>query len=158
MNKMLILLEQLHLENDVRQLKNANIDRVVVNADNSYVFYVSASHIVPLEEIRKLFSAKNEFPYPSDFVFDWMSSYTAEDVQDYAMFILNGLKGRFPQIDFINEGSLSFEENTLKIEVLNDIQLNQMQQLYKIFDKYFNKFGIQIGFDAYIDQKITNLH
>ena len=92
MNKMLILLEQLHLENDVRQLKNANIDRVVVNADNSYVFYVSASHIVPLEEIRKLFSAKNEFPYPSDFVFDWMSSYTAEDVQDYAMFILNGLK------------------------------------------------------------------
>ena len=69
------------------------------------------------------------------------------------MFILNGLKGRFPQIDFINEGSLSFEENTLKIEVLNDIQLNQMQQLYKIFDKYFNKFGIQIGFDAYIDQK-----
>ena len=42
MNKMLILLEQLHLENDVRQLKNANIDRVVVNADNSYVFYVSA--------------------------------------------------------------------------------------------------------------------
>ena len=67
MNKMLILLEQLHLENDVRQLKNANIDRVVVNADNSYVFYVSASHIVPLEEIRKLFSAKNEFPYPSDF-------------------------------------------------------------------------------------------
>ena len=30
------------------------------------------------------------------------------------MFILNGLKGRFPQIDFINEGSLSFEENTLK--------------------------------------------
>lgn len=37
MNKMLILLEQLHLENDVRQLKNANIDRVVVKIGRAHV-------------------------------------------------------------------------------------------------------------------------
>ena len=48
MNKMLILLQQLHLENEVNELKRATIEKVVVNADNSYVFYIVASHIVPL--------------------------------------------------------------------------------------------------------------
>jgi DNA polymerase-3 subunit alpha (Gram-positive type) len=151
MNKMLILLQQLHLEDEVVELKQANIEKVIVNADNSYVFYVVASHIVPLNEIRVLFSAKKEFPYPCDFIFDWMSSYTPTDVKEYALFIFNGLKSRFPQLEFIKEESLSFEENTLNIEVLNEIQLSQLQHLYKIFDKYFNKFGIQIGFNAYID-------
>ena len=81
MNKMLILLQQLHLEDEVVELKQANIEKVIVNADNSYVFYVVASHIVPLNEIRVLFSAKKEFPYPCDFIFDWMSSYTPTDVK-----------------------------------------------------------------------------
>ena len=93
---------------------------------NSYVFYIVASHIVPLEEIRVLFAAKNEFPYPCDFIFDWMSSYTDQDVKEYALFIFNGLKKRFPQIEFLNQDSLSFEENTLKMEVLNEIQFESV--------------------------------
>lgn len=152
MNKMLILLQQLHLENEVVELKKATIDKVVVHSNHSYVFYISNDMIVPLQEVRILFSAKNEFPYTCDFIFDWMSSYTSDDVLEYAMFIFNGLKNRYPQIEFIQPDVLSFDENTLKIEVLNDIQLNQMKQLYKVFDKYFNKFGIQIGFEAFIDK------
>lgn len=153
MNKMLVLLQQLHLENEAVELKKANIDKVVVQNDNSYVFYISASHIVPLDEIRILFAAKGEFPYPCDFIFDWMTSYTSNDVKEYALFILNGLKTRFPQVNYIHADSLSFKDNTLYIEVLNEIQLNQMKMLYSVFDKYFNKFGIQIGFNAYIDQQ-----
>lgn len=152
MNKMLILLQQLHLENEVTYLKKASMEKVTVCKDNSYIFSITAASIIPLEEIRLLFTAKKEFPYPCDFHFEWLSAYQAEDVIDYALFIFDGLKQRFPQIDFIKKESLSFENNTLKIEVINDIQLHQMQKLYKIFDKYFNKFGIQIGFEAYIDQ------
>ncbi|MEG0276746.1 MAG: PolC-type DNA polymerase III [Coprobacillus sp.] len=152
MNKMLVLLKQLHLEDNVSCLSNAQIEKVVVNQDNSYVFYISSSQIVPLDEIRILFAAKNEFPYPCDFIFDWMSSYSDNDVKEYALFIFNGMRSRFPQVEFIKSEHLKFEENTLKIEVINDIQLNQIQHLYKIFDKYFNKFGIQIGFEAFIDE------
>jgi len=152
MDKMLILLQQLHLENDVVELKNAHIKKVIVHKDNSYLFYIYASHIVPLKEIELLFKAKHQFPYPCDFIFDWMSSYTQQDVKEYASFIFGELKNRFPQVSFITKDSLSFIENTLKIEVLNDIQLNQLKHLYKIFDKYFSKFGFQIEFDAFIDQ------
>lgn len=152
MDKMLILLKQLHLQDEVNALKHAYIERVVVHKDNSYTFYIGSAHIVPLNEIRLLFSAKNEFPYPCEFLFDWASSYTQKDVIEYALFIFDGLKQRFPQIDFIKEELLSFEDNTLRIEVVNEIQLQQLEKLYKIFDKYFNKFGMQIGFHAYIDQ------
>ena len=151
MNQMLILLEQLHIQDELNELKKATIDRVVVNKDNSYVFYISSTRIVPLNEVRLLFLAKAKFPYPCDFIFDWMSSYTSQDVLEYALFIFDGLKKRFPQISYIKENHLSFEENTLKIEVLNEIQYTQLEHLYKIFDKYFNKFGIQIGFEAFID-------
>ncbi len=152
MNEMQTLLKLLHLENEVQDLKKATLDKVVVHSDNSFVFFISSSKIAPLEEIRILFSAKNEYPYSCDFIFDWMSSYTPDDVLEYALFIFNGLKNRFPQIRFIDQSHLSFEDNILKIEVINEIQLNQIQHLYKIFDKYFNKFGIQIGFEAYINQ------
>lgn len=152
MDEMKILLKQLHVIDEVKELKKASLDRVVLHPDHSFDFFISCSQIVPLQEIRILFSAKKEFPYPCDFIFDWMSSYTTSDVLEYALFIFNGLKKRYPQVQFIEQDHLTFEDNTLNIEVLNEIQLNQIQHLYKIFDKYFNKFGIQIGFDAYIDQ------
>ena len=152
MNKMLILLQQLHIENEVNELKYASINKVVVNKDNSYVFYIVSSKIVPLQEIKILFSAKKMFPYPCDFIFDWMSNYTDKDILEYALFIFGGLKNRFPQVNFIEKDHLSFEDQKLKIEVINDIQLNQFQHLYNIFNKYFSKFGIHIQFEAYIDQ------
>ncbi len=151
MNYMSILLQQLHLQDQVTQLKNADITKVIVHKDNSYDFYICAKHIIPLKEIKLLFSAKHEFPYPIEFFFDWMNSYTAEDIIDYAIFIFDHLKGRFPQIQLIKKENLHIENEILKIEVLNEIQLTQLQHLYKIFDKYFCKYGIQINFEAYID-------
>ena len=38
MNKILILLQQLHIDDQVTVLKNALMDKVVVNQDNSYIF------------------------------------------------------------------------------------------------------------------------
>ena len=151
MDYMFVLLQQLHLDEKVNDLKKVTIDKVVVHKDNSYVFYMSSYSIVTIDEIKLLFSAKNEFPYPIDFIFNWKCSYLPEDVKEYAIFIIDGLKSKFPQLQFIKKESLSFHDNVLKIEVLNEIQLNQLQQLYNIFDKYFYRFGFSIDFEAYID-------
>ena len=98
MNKMLILLEQLHLTDKVTQLKTATMDKVVVNKDNSYMFYISAPQMISLDEIKLLFSAKDEFPYPCDFTFDWLSSYSSENVKEYALFIFENMKKRYLNI------------------------------------------------------------
>ena len=152
MNKMHVLLQQLHINDQVVRLKDAVMHKVVVNKDNSYVFYIRASRIIPVQEIKLLFSSKNEFPYPCDFVFDWGDFYTSQDVKEYAKFIFSAIQNRFPQVSFINEESLTYENGTLNIEVINEIQLEQMHYLYKIFDKYFDKFGIHIHFHAYINE------
>ena len=55
----------------------------------------------------------------------------------YAVYIFSVIQNRFPQVSFIKEENLAFEEHTLKIAVINEIQLEQIQFLYKIFDKYF---------------------
>ena len=53
---------------------------------------------------------------------------------------------------FIQALDLLESEKGCLLYTSNDIQLNQLEKLYKIFDKYFNKFGMQIGFHAFIDQ------
>ena len=152
MNKILILLQQLHIDDQVTVLKNALMDKVVVNQDNSYIFYIRASRIAPIDEIKLLLNARHQFPYPCEFVFDWSDFYLEKDVKEYAVYIFSVIQNRFPQVSFIKEENLAFEEHTLKIAVINEIQLEQIQFLYKIFDKYFSKFGIHIHFHAYINE------
>lgn len=152
MDKMLILLEQLHIQNDVTFLKSVHMDKVVVYKDNSYEFYISGLNIVPVKEIQILLSHKDEFPYPCQFIFKWLNECHDEDILDYSDYIFQNLKKRFPQIQFITRHNLSVDHHVLKIEVLNQIQLEQIKQLYSIFDKYFHRYGIDISFDAFIDQ------
>lgn len=152
MNKMEILLQQLKLEEDVHVLKQAKISKVCVHQDDHYSFFIESDALLPLEEVRLLFSARKTFPYPIEFFFETDTSYDEKDILDYSEFIFNGLKGKNPILGSLNRHSLSFKDNTLFIQVINDIQLKQFHDLYKVFDSYFDKFGIQIGFKAYIDQ------
>ena len=118
MDKMLILLQQLHLENEVSALKHAYIERVIVHKDNSYTFYIGASHIVPLTEIRLLFAAKKEFPYPCEFLFDWASSYTSQDVKEYALFIFDGLNIVFHKLILLKKIYYLLKIILLKLRLL----------------------------------------
>ena len=151
-NRILILLEQLGLENELFEIKKATLEKVVVNNDNSYQFYIVSSSLLPLKEVRILFSAKKNFPYPCDFMFETISKYSKEDILEYSTFIFEGLLKRYPILKTLDQSKFDFRDNTLKMEVINEIQYNQTKELYKVFDKYFSKFGIHIGFEAYIDK------
>ena len=152
-NRILILLEQLGLENEVFEIKKATLEKVVVNSDNSYQFYIVSSSLLPLNEVRILFSAKKNFPYPCDFLFETISKYSKEDILDYSSFVFEELIKRYPILKTLDQSKFEFQENVLKIEVINEIQYNQTKELYKVFEKYFSKFGIHIGFEAFIDKQ-----
>ncbi len=152
MNKTHALLEQLKIENSVESLKNVIITKVVVHRDDSYEFHMMGMHIIPLEEMKTLFLAKSLFPYPCEFIFSWKEECNKQEILDYSYFILHGLKNRYPQLNYIEKDFLSFVDDTLQIEVLNEIQLNQLKFLYSVFDKYFYKFGLKIHFNVFIDK------
>ncbi len=151
MDKMKILLQQLEITDNVEALKHASIDKVCVNQKGHYTFYLFSHTIAPLDEVRILLSAKATFPYPADFHFQWTSAFPQDILLDYAVFIFEGLSRRYGQLTFINRDNIRFSNDILYIEVLNEIQLSQIKHLYKEFDKYFHKFGIDIGFEAVID-------
>ncbi len=152
-NKIDILLKQLNIIDKVFDLKKAVLEKVVVNNDNSYEFYIYSSSLLYFDEVKLLFDSKGVFPYPCDFIFRNNNVYDEKNVLLYSMFIFDKLKTRFPILDTIDLSKISFKDNTLKIEVINEIQFNQMKELYKIFDKYFSKFGIHIDFLAFIDKE-----
>ncbi len=152
MNKISILLKQLEIEDKVSQLKSLHMDKVYVYSDNSYEFHFTGSSLIPVDEMKILYTSKDRFPYPCEFVFHWLTQ-DYENIIDYAMFIFDNLKSRYPQLQNVSADLLSFHDHTLKIEVVNDIQLKSMESLCMLFPRYFLKFGIDIHFEVFINQE-----
>jgi DNA polymerase-3 subunit alpha (Gram-positive type) len=150
-NKIHILLTQFNIEDQVNQLKEAILEKVVVKTDNSYIFYIHSSSLLPVNEVQLLNASKKVFPYPCDFVFTTNQEYEEKDIIEYSQYIFTNLKQRFPILETIDIHKLKYVDNTLKIEVINEIQLNQIKGLINVFDKYFQHFGIHIHFEPFID-------
>ncbi len=153
MNKMNILLEQLQLSEKVQFLKKVNIEKVSVINGNFFEFYFESYSMIPLDELKLLFEAKDLFPYPLEFHFHY-HSYSEEHIISYAEFIFEILKEKKVPISSIEPKHLSFNDNMLKIECINEIQYNQIQSYYNLFEQEFSKFGIKnIKFNAFINME-----
>ena len=153
MNKMLILLEQLGLDNQVHHLKKMIIDKVIVSNSSEFEFYLSAYEMVPIEEIKILLDAKSLFPYPINFNFDF-KNYNEKDMIEYALHIFSANETVMTPISFVNEKALSFDNSVLNIECINEIQIKQVHSFVHLFEKEFKKFGIHnIEFKAYINEE-----
>ncbi len=150
-NKIWILLKQLSINEQVDKLKNSTLRKVTVNQNNFYKFYIHTLQLLPLKEVQILLEAKDKFPYPCEFVFDSVSIYNEKEIIEYIEYIFNSLGKKYPLLKTLDLSKLQFQDNVLSIEVINEIQLHQMQQLYKVFDKYFHNFGIYVDYKTYID-------
>ena len=52
MNKLIILLKQLNIIDQVSILMHANLKKVVVHQDNEYSFYIESKDFIPFEEYQ----------------------------------------------------------------------------------------------------------
>ena len=148
-DRLLVLLRQLKIEDQVYELKKGTLRKVLVKKDNSYFFYIHLLKMIPVKEIEILESAKDAFPYSCHFIFDEIKDdyYIIE----YSQYILKQLEDKYPIIKTLNLDQLSYQEGILSIEVINEIQLNQLKQLFSIFDQYFHDYGIYINYDVHVD-------
>ena len=69
MNKLSILLQQLHIDTN-QAFSQADITRVVVHHDSRYTFYISSPELMPLSNVKALKEAQHLFPYPCEFFFE----------------------------------------------------------------------------------------
>ena len=88
-DKMLILLKQLSIYEEVDKLKDSTLRKVTVNQSNSYGFYIHTLQLLPLKEVQTLLEAKDKFPYPCEFIFDKVSIYNEKEIIEYIEYIFN---------------------------------------------------------------------
>lgn len=150
MNKMEILLKQLKVT-DTPLLSGSEMKKVVVHKDNHYTFLISSEHLLPLKEVTSLLDHREAFPYPAEFEFE-SDSYTSDEVLDYADFIFHKLSRKHPELNSISKEALSFENNTLRIQVINEIMENQFKKDEPMFAYYFGRFGLPIRFAPCVDK------
>ncbi len=70
MNKLIILLKQLNIIDQVSILMHANLKKVVVHQNNEYSFYIESKDFIPFEEYQLLINSGDQFPYPIEFIFN----------------------------------------------------------------------------------------
>lgn len=151
-NKVLILLENLNIKEQVSSLLEAKMTKVRINPDNEYIFYLQGKNLLPFEEYSILMRAKDLFPYPCSFYFEYIDNqYDQEQVLLYTGYVLEIVKEKFPVCAPLTIDNFKFEDKFL-IEACNEIQLEQLKKLKTFFEKIFKSVGIVKEFDFFIDE------
>lgn len=151
-NKLLILLDNLEIEEQVKALQEATITKVKVAVDSSYTFYIENETLLPFEEFRILTNAKDKFPYPCSFHFTYNQSiYEKEELQMYTGYILEKIKEKYPACISLTLENFKLDDK-ISVEACNEIQLEQLTKLRGVFEKAFQSVGIEKQFTFFIDE------
>ena len=151
-DRLLILLKNLKIDEQVQFLKKGLISKVVVGKDDSYTFYLSYPQLIPFDEYQLLLQGAQNFPYPVKYRINYENTdFTVEQLLPYVGYLLEKLKQEYPvcstlTIDSFKIGSI------IKIETCNEIQLEQLSQLKSQIETLFAGVGIDRPFDFYIDE------
>lgn len=151
-NKMLVLLENLKIEDQVEILKEATIKRVRVASNGAYFFEFESENYIPFIEYQILLQAVPNFPFPCSFTLGYTNTIaTNEDMQYYIGYILETLRNTFPACSSLTIENIKIAER-ITIEACNDIQLEQLQQMKNVFITEFEQVGIHKDITFYIDE------
>ena len=151
-DKLLILLKNLKINEQVHNLNEGKITKVVVGKDDSYTFHLSFKQLIPFAEYQLLLQGRENFPYPVKYQINYEeTNFNVEELLPYVGYLLEKLKLDYPvcstlTVDNFKIGSI------IKIETCNEIQLEQLSQLRLQIEGLFNSVGINKTIDFYIDE------
>ena len=158
MNKLIILLKQLNIIEDVNVLLHASLKKVIVHHDNHYTFYILSKDLIPFTEYQLLLDHGLDFPYLAEFVICYDDfNFESKDVSLYLGYIIEKLKQISPLFSSLKIEDIEIKQ-TISIGLLNEIQLEQFQQLKSTIKKYFVEIGIEKDFSFYVKQDNDELN
>ena len=157
MNKLIILLKQLNIIDQVSILMHANLKKVVVHQNNEYSFYIESKDFIPFEEYQLLINSSDQFPYPTEFIFNYPDNFSYEqDWSYYLGYIIEKMKLLSPLFTSLKIEDIEINQ-VIKIGVLNEIQLEQYQQLQNKIKQLFKEIGLNKSFQFYIKEDAAEL-
>lgn len=157
MNKLIILLKQLNIIDQVSILMHANLKKVVVHQNNEYSFYIESKDFIPFEEYQLLINSGDQFPYPIEFIFNYPDNFSYEqDWSYYLGYIIEKMKLLSPLFTSLKIEDIEINQ-VIRIGVLNEIQLEQYQQLQNRIKQLFKEIGLNKSFQFYIKEDVAEL-
>ena len=157
MNKLIILLKQLNIIDQVSILMHANLKKVVVHQNNEYSFYIESKDFIPFEEYQLLINSGDQFPYPIEFIFNYPDNFSyKQDWSYYLGYIIEKMKLLSPLFTSLKIEDIEINQ-VIKIGVLNEIQLEQYQQLQNRIKQLFKEIGLNKSFQFYIKEDAAEL-
>lgn len=154
MNKMHILLRQLQLEDELPILNEAVIEKVTVNQNDCYHFFIQSDQCLPFDEYRRFQKQLTGFPYPAQASFHVkMPLYAKEEVIAYTRFFCQQLSLEAPQWSFAYDLPVQFEKDTVVFEAVNEIQLTSLKGFELRLEKALETVGFQVNVKIKIDEK-----
>ena len=117
-----------------------------------YSFFLESEEVIPFAEYRQFKTGLNDFPYPASFYLKVRSlRYPKEEVLAYARYFILNLQDQYPQWAFVASLPLTYEGDTLKIEVVNEIQLNALRELKPLLASLLEEVGLALNVETAID-------
>ncbi len=146
-DKMMILLQQLHMEEEyISSFNDASLEKVIVDKKkNSWTFLIHNKSTFPISIIER-FEEKLKYAFQNIRETDYSLSIDHVDnrfVLEYYKFILSKLKSKlFLSTMFVD--NLKEEEGNYKILVDNQKEFEDMNKIIDDINKYFKKYGFSI--------------
>lgn len=158
MNKLIILLENLNITEQVTELLHASLDKVIVHKNSHYSFYIESKSFIPFDEFQLLYQGLKHFPYPAEFYLHYQDvDVTQCDWSLYLGYMIENLKLNYPICSTLSIENFKIDD-IVTVAVLNEIQLEQYQKMYAVFSNELAKIGIDKKIKFYINQDNTEFN
>ena len=149
MDKMMVLLEQLHIDESAKELANGTIEKVIIKQDQFY-FFISLDHLLPYEEYSMLLTHRTHFPYPMNFTFDLDKKvYLEKEVLNYLGYYITDHLSDYPELSSIELKNCSVNEDQLKIGVINQLIYDTVMRALPSLQEFLSSLGIELTVKIY---------
>ncbi len=137
--------------------KDAKIDKVEVNTKKkTWIIHISFLNLIDIETFKILCDKCKDFKKIDKIYFKFKYEIGNELLPDYFYYYFDKLTSKCPMLEGIKNNNIVFEDNIIKVETLNKIQLNKMSELIPSIKEFLNDIGFNAEIETFINEEARN--
>lgn len=152
MNPMEILMIQLDITH-LDHLAQATLEKVTVNQNDCYHFFIKSDDIIPFDEYRQFQEALKQFIYPASARLQVINPLYPKDVViQYATYFRLLLLQDYPKFLMAKELALDYQEDTLMLICISELQVDVLAPLANLLETKLKEAGFDIFVRCQLDE------
>lgn len=135
------------------QFKDAKIDKVEVNTKKKiWVIHISFLDLINVEVFELLCNQCKTFEKVDKIYFKFKYENGDELLSKYFYYYFDKLISKCPMLESIKNNNITFENNLIKIETLNQIELNKINEVISNIKTFLEDIGFSFEIETFINE------